>query len=392
MTAARFTAAPQRGRPLKIALACPGVGLVQRGFERLFYDQFQLVRDDFDVTLFKGGGVRRGDEKVLPFASRNGKLVKIFPVHKLFGRTPYHSECMTLALAMLPHLRGGAYDIVHTIDPPLTRLLYRMRTRLGLRFKLLYTEGCAMPPSDYPPADHTQQLSPATLEDAIAFGHAPETMTLLPLGFYPERFATSQTRAALRRAHGIDEDAFVILSVAAINRKHKRIDYLIDEAVGLGEKSLLLLDGSLDHGDPDLIDYARRRLGGRCRITHVESDRVRELYHLADVMVHAATFEAFGLALVEGAGCGLPMLTHNGPHFRWLIPNPACWLDMNEPGALAAKLRVLMSDPVRCADLRCDTEERFSWHRLRARYGDLYQHVGSLAPRQVTEADCRKAV
>src|SRR5205814_1267296 len=99
MRAAEFIAAPQR--PLKIAIACPGIGLVQRGFERLFADQFQLVRDDFDVTLFKGAGPCSRNEKVLPFVSRTGKLVKIFPVHKLFGRTPYHSECMTLALAML---------------------------------------------------------------------------------------------------------------------------------------------------------------------------------------------------------------------------------------------------------------------------------------------------
>jgi glycosyltransferase involved in cell wall biosynthesis len=392
MMAAEFAAGPRR--PLKIAIACPGIGLVQRGFERFCSDLFQVARNDFEVTLFKGAGSRSRQEKVLRFVSRTGKFVKILPVHKLVGRTPYHTECVTMALAMLPRLRGGAFDIVHTTDPPLTRILYKLRARLGLRFKLLYTEGCAMPPSDYPPADHTQQISPVTLEAALAFGHAPESMTLLPIGFFPERFAPSQDRAVLRRLYGIDENAFVVLSVAAINRDHKRTDYLIEETALLGGKALLLLDGIVDQGDPSLIDYAHQRLGERCRITHVASDKVGELYHLADVMVHSATLESFGLAIIEAASCGLPVITHNAPHFQWLVPNPECWVDMGLPGALAARLRTLMADLARRNNLRCASQvvQRFSWHRLRFGYADLYRHVSNLTQSSVAEADCRKAL
>jgi glycosyltransferase involved in cell wall biosynthesis len=286
---------------------------------------------------------------------------------------------MTFALAMLPHLRNGAYDLVHTIDPPLTRVLHALRRKLGLRFRLLYTEACAMPPEDYPPADHTQQIAPSSFEAAVAHGHPAEGMSLLPCGFHPERFAAGPDRAALRRAHGVDPDAFVILSVAAINRNHKRIDHLIDEVARLEGRPLLWLDGSLDHGDPDLIGYARRRLGDRCRITQVASDRVGELYRLADVMPHTATFEAFGLAMVEAAAAGLPVLVHDAPHFRWLLPRPECWVDMARPGALAERLAALMAGPIRLAALSDPAStRRFAWDALRPRYRDLYQRVAGL--------------
>jgi glycosyltransferase involved in cell wall biosynthesis len=379
-------------QPPRIAIACPGIGLVQRGFERFFLDLFHLMGDEFASTLFKGGGAPRRNEKVLRFADRNGRLVRLLPVHRIFGRTPYHSECMTFALALLPHLRDGAFDIVHTIDPPLTRLLYRMRARFGLSFTLLYTEGTAMPPSDYPPADHTQQIAKVTLDEALAFGHPPEGMTLLPCGFYPERFPAAD-RAGLRRQYGVDEDVFVVLAVGAINRTHKHTDHLIDEAAKLGGKSLLWLDGSLDHGEPDLISYARQRLGDRVRISQVASERVGDLYHLADVMVHAATLEAFGLAIVEAAACGLPVITHHAPHFQWLLPNAQCWVDMTRPGELAARLAALAAEPERRAALDCSAviRQRFSWHALRPQYADLYRHVAALAPDYIGAADQRKA-
>ena len=364
-------------RRLRIAIACPGIGLVQRGFERYFLDIFRLVRGDTDTTLFKGGGEEKPDERVLTFIRRGGTLVKLLPVHRLVGRTPLHTECLTFALALLPHLRNGAFDIVHTIDPPLTRVLYHLRARLGLRFRLLYTEGCAMPPGDYPPADHTQQVAKVTYDEAVAWGHRPEDMTLLPCGFDPSRLDVSLDRAALRARHGIAPDTKVILSIAALNRGHKRTDHLVDEVAQLEGDVLLWMDGSLDHGDPDLVDYARNRLGPRVRITHVPSYQVGELYHLADVMPHAATNESFGLALVEAASCDLPVLAHDSPHFAWLLGNPASLVDMRAKGALATRLRSVLADTDQLAALRCRDHvlANFAWPALRQRYLDLYGHV-----------------
>jgi glycosyltransferase involved in cell wall biosynthesis len=344
-------------------------------------DIFHLVGTDLDLTLFKGGGATTEHEKVLRFIPRGGRLVRVLPVHLLFGRTPLHTECMTFALALLPHLRAGAFDVVHTIDPPLTRVLFWLRARLGLKFRLLYTEGCAMPPGDYPPADHTQQVAKVTYDEAVAFGYSPESMTLLPCGFDPARLDVARDRHALRQAYGIADGTRVILSVAAINRGHKRTDHLIDEVARLDGPNLLWLDGSLDHGDPDLLDYARARLGDRCRITHVPSDKVGELYHLADVMVHAATFEAFGLAIVEASSCGLPVIVHNAPHFSWLLGTPDCQVDMTQPGALAERLQTLLDHPDRLDALRCAERVRrnYAWEGLRARYVALYRDIAALA-------------
>lgn len=362
---------------IRIAIASPGVGLVQRGFERLFQDLFDLVRDDADVTLLKGGGPQKPDAKRLRFLPRGGRFLKWVPLHRLIGRTPMHIECLTFALAMMPSLLAGRYDVVHVIDPPLARLLYHLRRLTGARFRLLYTEGTAMPPGDYPPADHIHQISAATFDDAVAHGHNPDAMTVLPCGYSPARFAKTKDRAALRQEYGVPDDAFVVLSVAALNRYHKRTDYLIEEFAGMPEGALLWLDGSLDHGDADLPDIARQRLGDRVRITHVDSDKVGELFGLADIFVHTAGFEAFGIAIIEAAGYGLPVLIHDNAHFRWLIPQDDSRIDMLEDGALVGTLRDLMADLDARAALQVEAfaTQTYAWPVLRDDYLALYQRM-----------------
>jgi len=364
----------------RIAIASPGIGLVQRGYERYFQDIFNLVKDDLDITLFKGGGPASDREKVLMFAYRNGPLPRLFPVHRLFRRTPHHTECMTFALALLRHIAAGGYDIVHTIDPPLTRVLYKLRGLLGMKFRLLYTEGCTINPKDSPPSDHIHHVSKVPYDGAIAYGIPPEKMTLLPCGIDSSKFRVGRSRAELRREYGVAEDKFVILCVAAISRDHKRVDHLVREAAGLEGDFLVWLDGSLDHGDPGILDEARELLGDRCRITHVESGKVGELYAMADVMAHPSFFESFGLSIVEAASTGLPVFTHDAPHFRWLMPSTGSHVDMSRQGVLASRLSDVMRDRTLLEPLRCPEEviRRYDWKNLKESYLGLYGRMAGM--------------
>lgn len=291
-----------------------------------------------------------------------------------------HAECLSLALSLLPVLARERYDVVHVIDPPLARLLYHLRETFSLSFRLLFSEGTAMPPGDYPPADLTLHMSQATYDRALAWGHPAERSRLLPCGIWTRRFAGGTDRAELRRRYGVTDSTFVVLCVAALNRGHKRVDHLVAEFESLPGDCLLWLDGSLDHGDPDLRDLARRRLGSRVRVTHVASASVPELYRLADVKVLPSLFEAYGLAVVEAMAAGLPVLVHDCPHFRWLVGNPGNLVDMAAPGALRERLRALADDPELRARLRNPDliREKLDWNVLGSAYIDLYRQVAAL--------------
>lgn len=368
------SAAPSR---LRVAIACTGVGQVKRGFERYFADLHRVLGGRIDITLFKGGGPDGPKETRIACLSRVGRLQRVLPLHRLMGRTPYHTECLTFVLGLYPRVRLGGFDVVHCIDPPVARLMYWMRRALGGRFRLLYTEGCAMPPSDYPPADHVHHVAMQPWLDAVAHGYAREDMTLLPCGIESGRYDVPRRRDELRREHGVPQDAFVVLSVAAINRNHKRTHHLVDEVARLGgERHLLWLDGSFDHGDPAVLDYARKVLGQRLRFTHVPSDRVGELYRLADVMVLGSLHESFALVVAEALVAGTPVLVHDSAHFRWLVGDEGALVDMREPGALARRLAELRDRPrgaPEIAAMAARARGRFDWQALAPQYVELYE-------------------
>jgi glycosyltransferase involved in cell wall biosynthesis len=163
-----------------------------------------------------------------------------------------------------------------------------------------------------------------------------------------------------------------------MNRSHKRVDHIIEEASKLEGDFLLWIDGRPE--EPELLELARGKLGARCRITHVPTEQVAQLYHLADVFVHAALGEGFGLAICEAAASGLRVLAHDSPHFQWLVGDRDCLLDMRVPGALAGRLRELTGAPRlpdRAGRLAKSMRERFDWQALAPQYRDMYRRVAA---------------
>lgn len=365
---------------MKVAFACPTVGQTRRGYESHVTGLFRLVRDEVDATLFKGGGASEPDERVLRHLRRTGILNRLFADRFRWPR--YHLEFVTFAAALFPHLVRGGFDLVYIIDPPLARALHAWRRIARGRFAILFTSAGPQPfdPSRW--VDHVHCVSPVVQAEMLASGIPARRLTMIPPGIDPQRFETPLGRDELRRRHGVPDGAFVILAVTSLNRHHKRVDYLIEEASRLHGDALLWIDaGRHPDGDASLLDLASSRLGERCMLSHVPSENVGELYKLADVLVSTAVSEPFGLAVVEAMCCGLPVLVHDSPHFRWLVGDRGHLVDMRSSGSLSARLARLMEHPAELRQVR-DPQgavQRFQWHGLKAAYLEMFRRAREAA-------------
>jgi glycosyltransferase involved in cell wall biosynthesis len=364
-------------RPLRVALVSIGIGRFQRGFERYFSDLAELLRTDCALTLYAGAaGPGRHVPPALPLLSR---LAHRLPV----GRTDteyrtYKHDCLAYGLAMLPELLQGRHDIVHAIDPPLSKLLERMLPLMPGRPRLLYSNGTAWPARLCPRRAHIHHVQEGSYRAALASGEDPARHSVVPCGIQAARFISHQPRAALRQRHGIADGTCVVLMVGAVKRLHKRVDHVVDEIADLPGDWLLWIDGKPE--DADLADAAQARLGSRCRITQVPSADVGQLYALADVMVHAALDESFGLAIVEALSTGLPVLAHDSPHFAWLTDGYARLLDMAAPGVLRTQLAAQVAAhprPRGAADAArgAAITARYDWPQLKPAYLRLYERL-----------------
>ena len=254
--------------------------------------------------------------------------------------------------------------------------LFASRGRNNEYIRLLYTNGTAWPVHLCPRRAHVHHVQQGSYQQALDSGDPPERNTVVPCGIRAARFVTGLSRADLRARHGIAPGTFVVLMVGAVKRVHKRVDHVVEEISALPGDWLLWIDGKPE--DAELAAATQARLGARCRITQVASADVGQLYGLADVMVHAALEESFGLAIVEALSTGLPVLAHDSPHFAWLTAGRAGLLDMAAPGLLREQLRQRMAapalhptDPTQAAAITA----RYDWPQLKTQYLGLYQRL-----------------
>ena len=191
---------------------------------------------------------------------------------------------------------------------------------------------------------------------------------------------SSDDRAALRSKLGLPADRPIVLSVAAINYSHKRIDYLINEVASIKTpRPFLLVAGEVEEETPRLRELAVTQLGSDgFSFRRVPADAVAGLYQASDVFVLASLYETQGRALVEAASFGIPCIAHDSPIMRFALGPPGLYLDLSVPGGLAARLADVLSRPQTRSEAEArhrHVHERFSWDRLAPRYVDLLRSL-----------------
>jgi 1,2-diacylglycerol 3-alpha-glucosyltransferase len=250
------------------------------------------------------------------------------------------------------------------------------------RFKLLLCNG-TMAGEGFDHLDHVQELTPGALEWVLERGADPRAHSVLPLGFFidPQLDLPSELeRAALRKGLDLPVDRRIVLSVAALNRYHKRLDYVIEELASLPDpRPFLLLAGQPEDETPGIISLARERLHQHdYSIRSVPVAEVPRLYRASDAFVLASLYEGLPRALIEAMAHGLPCLAHAYPITDFALGPHGFTADLSRKGALAELLSSLDDrdlQAARAAERHRFVYERFSWDRLRPRYVELLRRV-----------------
>ena len=115
--------------------------------------------------------------------------------------------------------------------------------------------------------------------------------------------------------------------------------------------------GSLER-DPALVDALRQTIAvhalGDCIWLHGEVDEagLAQAYAAADLFVHTAHYEGYGMAVADALACGLPVVATAGGAVEDLVPEDAGRLvPPGDANAFAAELASLLRDPALRATL-----------------------------------------
>jgi len=374
---------------LKIAVISSGLGHVARGIETWAADTAAALHAmGRDVTLFKGSGRAEAPyEIVCPCLRRgsnlNARLNRMLPGwawHLGLG-SDYDIEQTTFALDLIPRL-GRRFDVVHTQDPLAALILQRARRAGLIKAPTILAHGTEEPFDYLRKIDYVQHLAPFHLEEARAAGCWKEAWCAIGNFVDVEKFSPGDG-SAFRARYGIPADVPVILSVAAVKKIHKRIDYLIREVAALRRANdadvRLVVAGARTAETDGLLALAREELGEAALFL---LDRPREsipdLLRMADVFALCSLKEMMPIALLEATAMGLPCLVSTHPVVAWMIGDGGETVPMQQDGALARALPPYL-DPERRARTgraaRRHAVENFGKDAIVRQYLEMYERV-----------------
>ena len=352
---------------LRVAIACSGLGHVQRGIESWASDLARgLRRAGVAVSLF--GGAPATDVIALPCLKRTGRANRLLTgTFRHIGGwrygagSPYEIEQSSFSLSLWPRIRRG-FDVLHVQDP-LIAMVFERAHHMGISApRVIYANGTGEDGNVMRRFGNLQLLTPQAREEWQA---PPDQSVFMIPNFVDTTTFTPGDRQSARARFGLPTDKVIVLCCAAIRRVHKRIDYLLSEFATIPRQdALLVVAGGREPDSDAIIAEGTRLLGDRVRfLPDVPREHMPELYRAADVFVLASLYEMFGIVLIEAMACGLPVVCHDTAGFRAITGPAGNLCDASVPGGLAAGIVALLDPETRSAfarRARLQAEQQFS--------------------------------
>lgn len=364
---------------IKLAMISSGLGNTTRGFETSTARWFQALRKHtkLDVRLFCGGKFPEGKQLWnMPRNSFWTKPARSMPFISEQHRWEftYGVEQISFWSALNFELLAWRPDVVWIKDFPLVHLVKLSRTVFGLKFKLIFANGGLPDPNAYKEFDFIQQIQGRGYEEAIDAGIPRERMEILTNCVPVTRQPVDRLR--VRKSLGLSESDWVIVCIAAWNKYHKRIDYLLDEVGRITDPAVrLVLCGAPEVETKSLQEQGRRLLGDRVQWLTVDIDEVPPIIKASDVLALPTLQEHLGNALIEAAMCGIPVVTHPHDGARFTIQDEFWFTDLSEPGNLTSRLLWLRHNaadlPQRLAKLQAEVTARFGDETQAVRFEEM---------------------
>jgi D-inositol-3-phosphate glycosyltransferase len=223
--------------------------------------------------------------------------------------------------------------------------------------------------------------SSAELSDLARLGVRRTSISVVPWGVDTGTFAPAGPVARRTKRPRL-------LAMASQAQDHG-LDTVIRALAHIPGAELLIAGGpprAQLSGDPVLRGLARlaQRMGVSDRLLftgQVSTARMPALLRSADLLVHVALYEPFGLAPLEAMACGTPVVAAaGGRHADEVVDGTTgVLIQPGSPAALARRIRELLASPmllqgfgIAAAD-RAST--RYSWDRIAAQTLAVYERL-----------------
>jgi len=202
-----------------------------------------------------------------------------------------------------------------------------------------------------------------------------DNIVIIPPGVNTDQFnpvSTNKLRDQARKENNLNKNELAVLFVGSAFQR-KGLDRLLPEING---DTRLFVVGKGDK----LVKYKRLikayGLEKKVVLTGMVKD-VKQYYALADIVVLPSRSEAFGMSILEGMACGLPVIVTKNCGVADLIEHNKNGLIMKEDSDLGNYLHLLRSkkERLRIGIHAGTTAKAYSWKRVGISHEAFYRQI-----------------
>jgi glycosyltransferase involved in cell wall biosynthesis len=357
-----------------VAIAVSGLGRIRRGSETWATDLAEALHArGQSVRLYGSDTVATQAPLTRLWAvSRTSPLIRwMSPRHR------YLVEQRTFVRSLIRQLRRDPPSIVHLTDPQVAwwvRQAFRSQ-----RPAVFYMDGLMLGPDWNWRFEQVQVLAPEYLREAQEAGRETQGWRVIPHFIEPSQFPPSHDRLAdrARYAGNVSPTTPVVLAVGDFARgSSKRLHFIVSEIarIPVERRPHLLLVGNATAAEhQEMTRFAESHLGAGVGLhASLPRNEMAAIYRAADVFVHAALKEPFGIVLLEAMATGLPVIGHRFPVTAWIIGDGGATGDLGEEGQIANLLMPLCADAGRIRTVGAQARRRVGDHFSTAAVLPLY--------------------
>jgi glycosyltransferase involved in cell wall biosynthesis len=373
-------------RPLRVAIALPGLHRVNRGAETAFENLgAHWAAMDCDVTLFGSGPIR-------PDAPYHYRQIRCKPREKFENwpiipgiRSHYAWEELSFSRTLLRQFQPRDFDITVGCSYPFTNWILRRKTPTGGPKHVFVTQN-----GDWMLQAHDAEYRffgcdglVCTNPQFFARHRGRFPSVLIPNGVDCARFSPGEGD---RSAFGLPNGPIALMVSALIGSK--RIPEAI-QAVAKVPGLFLVVAG--DGEMRSAVDAeAARLLPGRFKRLTVPREQMPRLYRSADLFLHTSREEPSANAYLEALASGLPIVAHDWEVTRWTLGDCATLVDCSDESQVVAGLEhVLRSGKSnQTTPGRTLAQTRYDWSLIARHYVDFFREL--VAPMPVISAPPRR--
>ena len=347
----------------------------------------ELARRGHAVTIIGGVGKRRElapGVRVLMFPFIDRYRFQTLPLLRRAYAEAKLLERLSLAIAALPELIAGGYDIIH-IQKPYDLGPALLARRLGGARVVLGCHG-----EDFYPGD---TLLAPRIDAAVSCSRFNARTVATRYGFEPtvvfNGIDTNLFRPTAPDPDIVRTDGTPLLLWVGRLQPWKGVDVALHALQEIPRAHLMIVGDGETRAD---LERLAQGLGLAERVHFLGAlprERLPSIYAAADLLL-ATSFasETFGIGLVEAQACGLPVVASRFGGFPEVIDEGRTGLLVppRDPAALAAAVRSLIDDPERrraMADAAPGWAAQFSWSAVVDRIEAVYDATVRAAHRHV---------